>query len=114
MNWLTSIFKKKETPPEKTDIIHRRELVLENMYCGPRSYRSLTIVTYVVKSIDKRGRIDYKIKQDLPLCSDPFYDGDFTTNRTVERYGRSERIIAEEAIDNDKAGINEKAMSYGK
>ena len=114
MNWLTSLFKRKEMTPEQVEIIHRRELVLENMYCGPRSYRSLTIVTYVVKSTDRRGKVDYKIKQDLPLCSDPFYDGDFSTNSTVERYGRSERILAEEAIDKDKTGINEKAMDYGK
>lgn len=103
MSWITDLFKKKDTRPVRTEIIYRNELVLENMFVGIRSRRSLTIVTYVVKATDKQGKVGYKIKQNLPLCENPFYDGDYATNRTVERFGHSEWILAEEAIDKDKA-----------
>ena len=62
----------------------------------------LDIITYVMKITDYKGRVKYKIYQNLPLTKNPFYDGDFATNRTVERYGHSEWIRAEYAIDKDK------------
>lgn len=102
MRWITNLFKKKEPVPERTEIIFRRELELRNMFIGPGNYRSLTIATYVVKRTNRRGKVRYEIKQELPLTSDPFYDGDFVTNRTIERYGRTEHILAQEAIDKDK------------
>lgn len=102
MSWITNLFKRKETKPEQMEIIFRRELELRNMFIRPEDYRSLTIVTYVVKRTDQRGKTHYEIKQELPLTSEPFYDGDFATNRTVERYGKTEHILAQEAIDKDK------------
>ena len=102
MSWITNLFKRKETKPEQMEIIFRRELELRNMFIRPGDYRSLTIVTYVVKRTDQRGKTHYEIKQELPLTSEPFYDGDFATNRTVERYGKTEHILAQEAIDKDK------------
>lgn len=102
MSWITNLFKKKESVPERMEIIFRRELELRNMFIGPGDYRPLTIVTYVVKRTNRRGNVSYEIKQELPLTSDPFYDGDFVTNKTLERYGKSEHILAQEAIDKDK------------
>lgn len=102
MSWITNLFKRKETKPERMEIIFRRELELRNMFISPGVHRPLTIVTYVVKRTDCRGKAHYEIKQELPLTSDPFYDGDFATNRTVERYGKTEHILAQEAIDKDK------------
>ena len=71
-------------------------------FLGPGRRGSLSIVTYVMKITNDKGKVSYEIKQRLPLTDDPFYDGDFTTNRIIERHGRSEWIRAEHAIDNDK------------
>ena len=86
----------------KKEIIYNRELHLEKMFAGPGRYQTFTIVTYVVKSKGWFGRYDYEIKQTLPLTTDPFYDGDFATNRIIERHGVTERALAEKAIEEDQ------------
>ena len=83
------------------------------MFLAPGERGPLFIITYVLKTTDYKGRVKYEIKQRLPLASKPYYDGDFATNRTVERYGRSEWIRAEHAIDKDKIENQTKEESDG-
>ena len=104
MNWITKLFKREDRTAEHGEIIYQRELGLNDMFLAPGERGSLFIITYVLKTTDYKGRVKYEIKQRLPLASKPYYDGDFATNRTVERYGRSEWIRAEHAIDKDKTG----------
>lgn len=109
MNWITKFFKKKDHTPEHGEIIYKRELTLNNQFISPSIRGPLSIITYVMKITDYKGRVKYEIKQRLPLTSDPFYDGDFATNRTVERCGHSEWIRAEYAINKDKIENQSKA-----
>lgn len=102
MNWILKLFKRKTAVPERMEIIFRRELKLNDMFVGPRRYQTLTIVTYVTKSVNRRGKVNYEIKQNLPLNSDQFYDGDFVTNNIIKRHGKAEWVLAQEAIDKDK------------
>jgi hypothetical protein len=102
MSWITKLFKKEDRTPEHVEIICKRNLTLKNMFLGPNCYSSIDIITYVIKITDYRGRVKYEIKQKLPLTKNPYYDGDFSTNRIIERYGHSEWIHAEYAIDKDK------------
>lgn len=102
MSWFTKLFKKEDRTPEHGEIIYQRNLTLNDMFLGPGKYGQLDIITYVMKITDYKGRVTYEIHQNLPLTKDSFYDGDYTTNRTVKRYGHSEWIRAELAIDKDK------------
>ena len=102
MSWISKLFKKEERAPEHGEIIYQHKLTLNNMFLGPGHNGPLEIITYVMKITDYKGRVSYEIHQNLPLTNKPFYDGDFATNRTVERYGHSEWIHAEYAIDKDK------------
>ena len=102
MSWITKLFKREDRTPEHGEIIYQHKLTLNNMFLGPGHHGPLDIITYVMKITDCKGRVSYEIYQNLPLTEDPFYDGDFATNRTVERYGRSEWIRAEYARDKDK------------
>ena len=102
MNWITKLFRREDRTPEHGEIIYQRNLTLNDMYLGPGEYGPLDIITYVMKITDYKGHVSYEIHQNLPLTKNPFYDGDFSTNRTVERYGHSEWIRAEYARDKDK------------
>ena len=102
MSWFTKLFKRKGRTPEHGEIIYQRNLTLNDMFLGPGYHGPLDIITYVMKITDYKGRVTYEIHQNLPLTKKPFYDGDFATNRTVERYGHSEWIRAEYARDKDK------------
>ena len=102
MSWFTKLFKREDRTPEHGEIICQRKLTLNDMFLGPGRHGPLDIITYVMKITDYKGRVTYEIHQNLPLTKKPFYDGDFATNRTVERYGLSEWILAEYAIDKDK------------
>lgn len=109
MSWITKLFKREDRTPEHGEIIYKRNLTLNHMFLAPGERGPLDIFTYVMKITDYKGRVSYKIFQNLPLTDKPFYDGDFSTNRTVERYGHSEWIRAEYAIDKDKIEIQSKA-----
>lgn len=109
MNWITKLFKREDRTPEHGEIIYQRNLTLNDMFLGPGRHGPLDIITYVMKITDYKGRVKYEIHQNLPLAKEPFYDGDFVTNRTVERHGHSEWIRAEYAISKDKIKIQSKA-----
>lgn len=102
MSWITKLFKREDRTPEHREIIYQRKVTLNGMFLGPGCHGPLDIITYVMKITDYKGRVKYEIHQNLPLAKKPFYDGDFATNRTVERYGHSEWIRAEYARDKDK------------
>lgn len=102
MNWIAKLFRREDRTPEHGEIIYQRNLTLNDMFLGPGRHGPLDIITYVMKITDYKGRVKYEIHQNLPLTKDSFYDGDFVTNRTVERYGHSEWIRAEYAISKDK------------
>lgn len=102
MSWISKLFKKEEHTSEHGEIIYQHKLTLNGMYLGPGRLGPLDIFTYVMKITDHKRRVKYEIKQRLPLTEDPHYDGDFTTNRIIERYGRSEWSKAEFAINKDK------------
>ena len=102
MNWITKLFKREDRTPEHGEIIYQHELTLNDMFLGPGHYGPLAIITYVMKITDYKGRVKDEIKQNLPLTEKPYFDGEFVTNRTVERYGHSEWIRAEHARDKDK------------
>ena len=102
MNWITKLFKREDRTPEHGEIIYQRKLTLNDMFLGPGYLGPLDIVTYVMKTTDYKGRVKYEIHQNLPLTKNPFYDGDYTTNRILERCGHSEWIRAEHAINKDK------------
>ena len=84
------------------EIIYRKELSIPNMFVAPYTHHTLTIVTYVVKSKGWFGKYNYEIKHSVPYTRKPFYDGDYTTNRILERHSASERMLAQEAIDRDR------------
>ena len=109
MSWITKLFKREDRTPEHGEIIYQRNLTLNDMFLAPGKCGPLEIITYVMKITDHKGRVTYEIKQSLPLAKDPFYNGDFSTNRTVERYGHSEWIRAEYARDKDKIESQTKA-----
>ena len=113
MSWITKLFKREDRTPEREEIIYQRELTLNNMFLGPDNYGPLDIITYVTKITGYKGRVKYEIKQRLPLTEKPFYDGDFATNRTIERYGQTEWIRAEQAIDKDKIENQTKIETNG-
>jgi hypothetical protein len=102
VSWITKFFKREDRTPEYGEIIYQHKLTLNDMYLGSGRLGPLDVFTYVMKITDHKGRVEYEIKQRLPLTEKPFYDGDFTTNRTLERYGHSEWIRAQHAIDKDK------------
>ena len=113
MSWFTKFFKKEDRTPEHGEIIYQRNLTLNDMFLGPGYHGSLDIITYVTKITGYKGRVKYEIKQRLPLTEKPFYDGDFATNRTIERYGQTEWIRAEQAIDKDKIENQTKTETNG-
>ena len=102
MSWITKLFKKEERAPEHREIIYKREQTVNNQFIRPGLYGPLIIITYVLKTRDYKGRVKYEIHQKLPLTDKPYYDGDFATNRTIERCGHTEWIRAEYVIDKDK------------
>jgi hypothetical protein len=109
MSWITKLFKREDRTPEHGEIIYHRKLTLNDVFLGPGYHGPLDIITYVMKITDYKGRVKYEIHQNLPLTKNPFYDGDYATNRTVERYGHSEWIRAEYARDKDKIESQSKA-----
>lgn len=113
MNWITKLFKREDRTPEHGEIIYQHKLTLNDMFLGPNRYSSIDIITYVMKITDYKGRVKYEIHQNLPLTKNPYYDGDFTTNRVVERYGRSEWSRAEYAINKYKIENQTKTETNG-
>lgn len=113
MSWISKLFKREDRTPEHGEIIYQHKLTLNNMFLGPYNYGPLDIITYVMKITDYKGRVKYEIKQRLPLTEKPWYDGDFTTNRIIERYGQTEWIRAEQAIDKDKIENQTKTETNG-
>ena len=88
---------------KRQETIYRRELSIPNLFVKPYTYQTLTIVTYVTKRKGWFGKYNYDIKHSVPYCRKPFYDGEFHTNRILERHSSTERALAQEAIDRDKA-----------
>ena len=113
MSWISKLFKKEERAPEHREIIYKRELTVNNQFISPGLYGPLIIITYVLKTRDYKGRVEYEIKKNLPLTKNPSYDGDHSTNRTIERCGHTEWIRAEYAIDKDKIESQTKTGNDG-
>lgn len=80
---------------------------LQNCFVAPYKYETITIITYIqeVKWFFNLFTY-YKIKQIVPLINDPYYDGEYSTNRRLSASAKEQYLIAELEILNIKEKNN--------
>lgn len=83
-------------------LVYSIDKVVENLFIG-NSYRNLTISGRIYKEYRKFLGFDLKPKYtytiSIPLLKDPFYDGEFSTNRILKSYSI---VLKQELIDKIK------------
>lgn len=83
-------------------LIHSIDKVVEHLFIG-NSYRDLTISGRIYKKERKFLGFDLKPKYfytiSIPLLEDPFYDGEFATNRILKSYSI---VLKQELVDKIK------------
>ena len=69
---------------------------LKNCFIAPYRYETITIITYIqeVKWFFNLFTY-YKIKQEVPFIDEPFYDGDYSTNRRLLLTAKEQYQLAE-------------------
>jgi hypothetical protein len=69
---------------------------LKNCFVAPYRYETIQVITYIqeVKWFFNLFTY-YKIKQIVPLIDDPFYDGEYSTNRRLSASAKEQYLIAE-------------------
>ena len=68
----------------------------KNCFVAPYRYETIPVITYIqeVKWFFNLFT-HYKIKQIVPLIDDPFYDGEYSTNRRLSASAKEQYQIAE-------------------
>lgn len=83
-------------------LVYSIDKVVENLFIGS-SYRDLTISGRIYKKERKFLGFDLKPKYsytiNIPLLEDPFYDGEFSTNRILKSYSI---VLKQKLIDKIK------------
>ena len=72
------------------ELVYTKDLVIEDLFVGGYSHRNLTISGRIYKEIKKswfkKPKIEYTYTISTPLIKNPFYDGEYGTNRVLEVY----------------------------
>lgn len=80
------------------EIVYKSNRDINRLQVGVKHFDA-EVVTYIIKHTYLFGLIKfYKIKQIAPLIKNPFYDGEYETNRILNTILRIERINAEIAL----------------
>lgn len=80
-------------------LVYQLNNTIESLYVGD-SYRDLTIMGRIYKK--ERTFMGYRLKPkyrytiSIPLIRNPFYDGEYSTNRTLKSYAK---IIKQKLLD---------------
>ena len=71
------------------ELVYTKDLVIESLYIGC-SHRDLTISGRIYKETKKfwfkKPKVEYTYTISTPLIEDPFYDGEYGTNRVLKAY----------------------------
>lgn len=71
------------------ELVYTKDLVIESLYIGC-SHRDLTISGRIYKETKKfwfkKPKVEYTYTISTPLIEDPFYDGEYGTNRILKAY----------------------------
>lgn len=85
-----------------TKLVYSIDKVVEHLYVG-MSFRDLTISGRIYKKDRKFLGFDLKPKYyysiNVPLIEDPFFDGEYSTNRILKSYSI---VLKQELIDKIK------------
>lgn len=72
------------------ELVYTKDLIIEDLFIGGYSHRNLTISGRIYKEIKKswfkKPKIGYTYTISTPLIEDPFYDGEYGTNRVLKAY----------------------------
>ena len=72
------------------ELVYTKDLIIEDLFIGGYSHRDLTISGRIYKEIKKswfkKPKIGYTYTISTPLIEDPFYDGEYGTNRVLKAY----------------------------
>lgn len=71
-------------------LVYSKDLIVPNLFVGA-SYRDFTISGRVYKEISKswfskNPKIKYSYTISIPFIPNPFYDGEYATNRILKAY----------------------------
>ena len=71
------------------ELVYSTDKVVEHLYVG-NSYRDLVISGRIYKEIKKlwfrKPEVRYTYSVSVPFIEDPFYDGEYNTNRVLQVY----------------------------
>lgn len=79
-------------------------IISQQMWCSSYEKYSTKITTKIIKSIRRNGKESYEIKQYYSPIEDPFFDGEYNSNRMLETTASEERNVAKMWLY-DKHGI---------
>ena len=72
------------------ELVYTKDLVIEDLFVGGYSHNNLTISGRIYKEIKKswfkKPRTEYTYTISTPFIEDPFYDGEYGTNRVLKAY----------------------------
>ena len=72
------------------ELVYTKDLTVEDLFIGGYNHRNLTISGRIYKKIKKswfkKPKIEYTYTISTPLIEDPFYDGEYGTNRVLKAY----------------------------
>lgn len=72
------------------ELVYTKDLIIEDLFIGGYSHKNLTISGRIYKEIKKswfkKPKIEYTYTISTPLIEDPFYDGEYGTNRVLKAY----------------------------
>lgn len=72
------------------ELVYTKDLIIEDLFIGGYSHKNLTISGRIYKEIKKswfkKPKIEYTYTISTPLIEDPFYDGEYGTNRVLRAY----------------------------
>lgn len=72
------------------ELVYTKDLIVEDLFIGGYSHKNLTISGRIYKEIKKswfkKPRTNYTYTISTPLIEDPFYDGEYGTNRILKAY----------------------------
>ena len=80
----------------KKSVVKIWKTELKNCFVAPYRYETITIITYILEVKWFFNLFTYyKIKQIVPLIDNPFYDGEYSTNRRLTLSANEQYLIAE-------------------
>ena len=71
-------------------LVYTKDLTVKDLFIGGYNHRNLTISGRIYKEIKKswfgKPKTKYTYTISVPFIEDPFYDGEFSTNRILKVY----------------------------